>query len=112
MLGSGVTSSHSHADAGEDVDHFGRRLSFFFNSHSDFFEEIGKLRAARRIWAERMQKEFSPKDQRSMMLRTHCQTSGASLTEQDPMNNIIRTTVEAMTGGVAGLRAAVADALR
>ena len=68
----------------------------------NFYLEIAKMRAGRRIWAERLAKEFAPKDQRSLMLRTHCQTSGASLTEQDPMNNIIRTTIEAMAAVFGG----------
>ncbi len=87
---------------GMDVDKFAGRLSFFWCIGMDFYLEIAKLRAARRIWAERMQREFKPKSQRSLMLRTHCQTSGASLTEQDPMNNVIRTTVEAMAAVFGG----------
>ena len=87
---------------GMDVDEFAGRLSFFWCIGMNFYLEIAKLRAARRIWAERMQSEFSPKDSRSLMLRTHCQTSGASLTEQDPMNNVIRTTIEAMAAVFGG----------
>ncbi|MEM7411047.1 MAG: methylmalonyl-CoA mutase [Myxococcota bacterium] len=87
---------------GLDVDAFAGRLSFFWCIGMDFYLEIAKMRAARRIWAERMQKEFAPKKDRSMMLRTHCQTSGASLTEQDPMNNVIRTTIEAMAAVFGG----------
>ncbi len=87
---------------GMDVDKFAGRLSFFWCIGMNFYLEIAKMRAARRIWAERMQQEFAPKDARSMMLRTHCQTSGASLTEQDPMNNVIRTTVEAMAAVFGG----------
>ncbi len=87
---------------GMDVDKFAGRLSFFWCVGMNFYLEIAKLRAARRIWAERMQSEFSPKDSRSLMLRTHCQTSGASLTEQDPMNNVIRTTIEAMAAVFGG----------
>jgi len=87
---------------GMDVDKFAGRLSFFWCIGMNFYLEIAKLRAARRIWAERMQSEFSPKDSRSLMLRTHCQTSGASLTEQDPMNNVIRTTIEAMAAVFGG----------
>ena len=68
----------------------------------NFFMEIAKLRAARLLWSELMQKNFKPKDERSLMLRTHCQTSGVSLTEQDPYNNIMRTTVEAMAGVLGG----------
>ncbi len=87
---------------GMDVDKFAGRLSFFWCIGMNFYMEIAKMRAARRIWAERMQAEFKPKNARSMMLRTHSQTSGASLTEQDPMNNVIRTTVEAMASVFGG----------
>jgi methylmalonyl-CoA mutase len=87
---------------GLDIDKFAGRLSFFWCIGMNFYLEVAKMRAARRIWAERIQKEFSPKDPRSAMLRTHCQTSGASLTEQDPMNNVIRTTVEAMAAVFGG----------
>ena len=87
---------------GLDVDDFAGRLSFFWCIGMDFYLEIAKMRAARRIWAERMRKEFAPKKASSLMLRTHCQTSGASLTEQDPMNNVIRTTVEAMAAVFGG----------
>jgi methylmalonyl-CoA mutase len=87
---------------GLDVDDFAGRLSFFWCIGMDFYLEIAKMRAARRIWAERMRREFAPKKSGSLMLRTHCQTSGASLTEQDPMNNVIRTTVEAMAAVFGG----------
>jgi methylmalonyl-CoA mutase len=87
---------------GLDVDAFAGRLSFFWCIGMNFYLEIAKMRAARRIWAERMQAEFAPKRAESLMLRTHCQTSGASLTEQDPMNNVIRTTVEAMAAVFGG----------
>jgi methylmalonyl-CoA mutase len=87
---------------GMNVDQFAGRLSFFWCIGMNFYLEIAKMRAARRIWAERMQKEFAPKNARSLMLRTHCQTSGASLTEQDPMNNMIRTTIEAMAAVFGG----------
>ncbi len=87
---------------GLDVDAFAGRLSFFWCIGMNFYLEIAKMRAGRRIWAERMRDEFAPKRAESLMLRTHCQTSGASLTEQDPMNNIIRTTVEAMAAVFGG----------
>jgi len=87
---------------GLSVDQFAGRLSFFWCIGMNFYLEIAKMRAARRIWAERMQREFAPKSPRGMMLRTHCQTSGASLTEQDPMNNIVRTTIEAMAAVFGG----------
>jgi methylmalonyl-CoA mutase len=87
---------------GLDIDAFAGRLSFFWCIGMNFYLEVAKMRAARRIWAERMRAEFAPKKDRSLMLRTHCQTSGASLTEQDPMNNVIRTTVEAMAAVFGG----------
>jgi len=87
---------------GMDIDEFAGRLSFFWCIGMNFYLEVAKMRAGRRIWAERLQEEFAPKDPKSLMLRTHCQTSGASLTEQDPMNNIIRTTIEAMAAVFGG----------
>jgi len=87
---------------GLSVDDFAGRLSFFWCIGMNFYLEIAKLRAARRLWAEHMRDEFSAQSPRSMMLRTHCQTSGASLTEQDPMNNIIRTSVEALAAIFGG----------
>ena len=87
---------------GLKVDEFAPRLSFFFAIGMNFFMEIAKLRAARYLWATAMQELFAPKDERSLMLRTHCQTSGVSLTEQDAYNNIVRTTVEAMAAALGG----------
>jgi methylmalonyl-CoA mutase len=87
---------------GLDVDAFAGRLSFFWCIGMNFYLEIAKMRAARRIWAERMRAEFAPEKPGSLMLRTHCQTSGASLTEQDPMNNVVRTTIEAMAAVFGG----------
>jgi methylmalonyl-CoA mutase len=87
---------------GLDIDQFAGRLSFFFAIGMNFYMEVAKLRAARLLWATLMKKHFQPKQQASLMLRTHCQTSGASLTEQDPFNNIIRTTVEAMAAVFGG----------
>jgi methylmalonyl-CoA mutase len=86
---------------GADVDAFASRLSFFFAIGMDFFMEVAKLRAARVLW-HRLMKQFDPKKPGSLMLRTHCQTSGVSLTEQDPYNNIVRTTVEAMAAVLGG----------
>jgi methylmalonyl-CoA mutase len=86
---------------GLDVDAFAGRLSFFFAIGMDFFMEIAKLRAARLLWA-RIMRQFDPKKPASLMLRTHCQTSGVSLTEQDPYNNIVRTTIEAMAAVLGG----------
>ncbi len=87
---------------GLKVDDFAPRLSFFFAIGMNFFMEIAKLRAARWLWATLMKKYFDPKTEKSMMLRTHCQTSGVSLTEQDPYNNIVRTTIEAMAAVLGG----------
>jgi methylmalonyl-CoA mutase len=87
---------------GLDIDAFAGRLSFFFAIGMSFYMEVAKLRAARLLWATLVRKHFAPKRAESMMLRTHCQTSGASLTEQDPYNNVIRTTVEAMAAVFGG----------
>jgi len=88
--------------AGLDVDRFAPRLSFFFDSHLDFFEEIAKFRAARRIWARRMREQFGAKDPRSWMVRFHTQTAGVSLTAQQPENNIVRTAFEALAAVLGG----------
>jgi methylmalonyl-CoA mutase len=87
---------------GLDVDEFAGRLSFFFAIGMNFYMEVAKLRAARLLWATLVKKHFNPNKAASLMLRTHCQTSGASLTEQDPFNNVIRTTVEAMAAVMGG----------
>jgi len=87
---------------GLDIDAFAGRLSFFFAIGMSFYMEVAKLRAARLLWATLVKQHFNPKQQGSLMLRTHCQTSGASLTEQDPFNNVIRTTVEAMAAVFGG----------
>ena len=89
-------------DAGMDVDSFAPRLSFFFNSHSDFFEEIAKFRAARRIWARTMKDRFGARNPRSWMLRFHTQTAGVSLTAQQPYNNVVRTALQALAGVLGG----------
>ena len=89
-------------DAGLDVDTFAPRISFFFNAHSDFFEEIAKYRAARRIWAHVMRDRFKAKNPRSWQLRFHTQTAGVSLTAQQPYNNVIRTALQAMAGVMGG----------
>ncbi|HRQ80125.1 MAG TPA: methylmalonyl-CoA mutase [Azospirillaceae bacterium] len=93
------------------VDKFAPRLSFFFSIGMNFFMEIAKLRAARQLWATLMQEKFEPKDARSLALRTHCQTSGVSLTEQDPYNNVIRTAVEAMAAVLGGTQSLHTNAL-
>jgi len=95
-LADGIEYARAGVAAGLNVDRFAPRLSFFWAIGMNFFMEIAKMRAARLIWAALMQKNFAPKDPRSLSLRTHCQTSGWSLTAQDPYNNIMRTMVEAM----------------
>lgn len=100
-LADGVEYVRTAVAAGQDVDTFAPRLSFFFGIGMNFFMEVAKLRAARMLWSELME-PFAPKDPRSKMLRTHCQTSGVSLTAKDPYNNIIRTTVEAMAAVLGG----------
>jgi len=89
-------------DAGLDVDDFAPRLSFFFNSHSDFFEEIAKFRAARRLWAEIMRDRFGARHDRSWKLRFHTQTAGVSLTAQQPYNNVVRTALQALAAVLGG----------
>ena len=88
--------------AGLDVDEFAPRLSFFFNSHNDFFEEVAKFRAARRIWAKVMRDRFGAKDPRSLQLRFHTQTAGCSLTAQQPYNNVVRVTLQALAAVMGG----------
>ena len=89
-------------DAGLDVDDFAPRLSFFFNAHSDFFEEIAKYRAARTLWAEVMRERFGAKDERSWKMRFHSQTAGVSLTAQQPYNNVVRTALQALSAVLGG----------
>jgi methylmalonyl-CoA mutase, N-terminal domain len=89
-------------DAGLDVDEFVPRISFFFNSHSDFFEEIAKYRAARKLWAEAMKHRFGAKNPRSWQLRFHTQTAGVSLTTQQPYNNVVRTALQALAAVLGG----------
>jgi methylmalonyl-CoA mutase N-terminal domain/subunit len=101
-LANGLTYVEKAVERGLDVDDFAPRLSFFFDAHIDFFEEIAKFRAARRIWAKEMKRRFNPKKERSLWLRFHTQTAGVSLTAQQPENNIIRTTIEAMAAVLGG----------
>jgi methylmalonyl-CoA mutase N-terminal domain/subunit len=89
-------------DAGLDVDVFAPRISFFFNAHSDFFEEIAKYRAARRLWAEVMRERFGARSERSLKLRFHAQTAGVSLTAQQPYNNVVRTALQALAAVLGG----------
>ncbi len=101
-LADGIEYVQAAIAGGQVVDKFAPRLSFFFAIGMNFFMEIAKLRAARFLWSEYMQHLFAPTDPRSLMLRTHCQTSGVSLTSQDPYNNVVRTTVEAMAAVLGG----------
>jgi methylmalonyl-CoA mutase N-terminal domain/subunit len=101
-LADGFTYVELGLKRGLDVDDFVPRLSFFFNCHNDFFEEIAKFRAARRIWAREMKTRFGAKKDRSCWLRFHTQTAGCSLTEQQPENNIIRTTIQALAAVLGG----------
>ena len=101
-IADGIEYVRTAIDSGMDVDKFAPRLSFFFAIGMNFFMEIAKLRAARILWSTLMEEKFSPKDQRSLLLRTHCQTSGVSLTSKDPYNNIMRTTIEGMSAVLGG----------
>lgn len=101
-LADGFAYVDAGIDAGLQIDDFVPRLSFFFNAHIDFFEEIAKYRAARRIWAKRMRDHYGSKDERSLKLRFHIQTAGCSLTAPQPENNIIRTAIEALAGVLGG----------
>ena len=101
-LKDGLTYVERAVERGLDVDDFAPRLSFFFNAHIDFFEEIAKYRAARRIWARELRDTFGAKNPKSMLMRTHCQTAGVSLTAQQPLVNIVRTTIEALAGVLGG----------
>jgi methylmalonyl-CoA mutase, N-terminal domain len=101
-LKDGLTYVEQAVARGLDVDAFAPRLSFFFNAHIDFFEEIAKYRAARRIWARELRDAFGAKDERSLLMRFHTQTAGVSLTAQQPLNNIVRTAIEALAGVLGG----------
>jgi methylmalonyl-CoA mutase N-terminal domain/subunit len=101
-LANGIAYVEAAVQAGLKVDEFAPRLSFFFNSHADFLEEVAKFRAARRLWAKIMKERFGAKDPRSLMLRFHTQTAGCTLTAQQPLNNIIRTAFEALSAVLGG----------
>jgi methylmalonyl-CoA mutase len=101
-IADGIEYVRAAIASGLDVDSFAPRLSFFFAIGMDFFMEVAKLRAARLLWSTLMAEKFSPKNERSLMLRTHCQTSGVSLTAGDPYNNIMRTTIEALAAALGG----------
>ena len=110
-LRDGMEYVESGLKRGMPVDAFAPRLSFFFNSHNEFFEEICKLRAARRIWAHAMRERFGAKQERSWLMRTHVQTAGCSLTEQQPLNNIVRVAYQAMAGVLGGCQSLHTDSM-
>jgi methylmalonyl-CoA mutase N-terminal domain/subunit len=101
-LKDGFTYVENAIERGVPVDEFAPRLSFFFNAHIDFFEEIAKYRAARRIWARELRETYGAKSERSWLMRFHTQTAGVSLTAQQPLNNIVRTAIEALAGVLGG----------
>jgi methylmalonyl-CoA mutase N-terminal domain/subunit len=101
-LGNGMAYVEAAVKAGLDIDKFGPRLSFFFNAHSNFLEEVAKFRAARRMWARIMREHFKAKNPRSWMLRFHTQTAGSTLTAQQPENNIVRTAIQALAAVMGG----------
>jgi methylmalonyl-CoA mutase N-terminal domain/subunit len=102
-LADGLAYVEESVKRGMDIDEFAPRLSFFFDVHNDFFEEIAKFRAARRIWARKMKDKYGAKNPKSWMLRTHAQTAGVSLTAQQPVNNVVRVAVQAMAGVLGGV---------
>jgi len=103
-IGDGICYVEEAVKRGLNVDEFAPRLSFFWNLHNDFLEEVAKLRAARRMWAKIMKERFGAKNPRSMMLRTHAQTAGAALTAQQPINNVVRVAIQALAGVAGGVQ--------
>lgn len=110
-LADGLGYVKAGIERGMAVDDFAPRLSYFFNSHNDFFEEIAKLRAARRIWARELREHYGAKDPRSWKLRTHVQTAGCSLTAQQPLNNIVRVAIQALAGVLGGCQSLHTDSM-
>jgi methylmalonyl-CoA mutase N-terminal domain/subunit len=110
-LRNGIEYVQYGIDAGLDVDTFAPRISFFFNAHNDFFEEIAKFRAARRLWAHVMRDRFGARNPRSWQLRFHAQTAGVSLTAQQPFNNVVRTAVQALAAVLGGTQSLHTNAL-
>ena len=108
-LANGFAYVEAAIAAGEDVNAFGKRLSFFFNSHIDFFEEIGKFRAARRIWARWMKERYGATEERALLCRFHTQTAGVSLTAQQPENNIARVGIQALAAAIGGTQSLHTD---
>jgi methylmalonyl-CoA mutase N-terminal domain/subunit len=101
-LANGLTYVQAALDRGLSIDEFAPRLSFFFNAHNNFLEEVAKFRAARRLWAELVQERFAPRDPRSLWLRFHTQTAGSTLTAQQPMNNVVRVAIQALAAVCGG----------
>jgi methylmalonyl-CoA mutase N-terminal domain/subunit len=101
-LANGLTYVRAALDRGLDIDGFAPRLSFFFNAHNNFLEEVAKFRAARRLWAELVRERFAPKDPRSLWLRFHTQTAGSTLTAQQPQNNVVRVAIQALAAVCGG----------
>src|SRR5258708_10070516 len=95
-LAKGIAYCHAAVEAGLSPDEFGERLSFFFNAHNDFFQEVAKFRAARRLWARIMKERFDATNEKAMALRFHAQTGGSPLTAQQPQNNIRRVPIQAL----------------
>ena len=110
-LYAGLTYVEEVIEAGLSIDDFAPRLSFFFDIHSDFFEEIAKLRAARRIWAQEIERRYHPQNPRSMLLRTHAQTAGVSLSAQQPYNNVARVALQALAAVLGGTQSLHTNAL-
>jgi methylmalonyl-CoA mutase N-terminal domain/subunit len=110
-LGDGLAYVKASVERGLDIDSFAPRISFFFNAHNDFFEEIAKYRAARRIWARQMREVFGAKSPRSWWLRFHTQTAGVSLTAQQPENNIVRVAIQALAGVLGGTQSLHTDGM-
>jgi methylmalonyl-CoA mutase, N-terminal domain len=111
-LGNGIAYVEAAIRAGLDVDKFAPRLSFFFNAHSNFLEEVAKFRAARRMWAKIMRDRFKAKNPKSWMLRFHTQTAGSTLTAQQPENNIVRTAIQAMAAVLGGTQSSAHEFVR
>jgi methylmalonyl-CoA mutase, N-terminal domain len=107
----GFTYVEEAIKAGLDIDEFAPRLSFFFNAHNDFFEEIAKYRTARRLWARELKRRFQPKHERALRLRFHTQTSGETLTVQQPYNNVVRVAIQALAGILGGTQSLHTNAL-
>ena len=107
----GLTYVQEAVAAGLWIDAFAPRLSFFFDVHSDFLEEMPKFRAARRIWAREIEQRYHPHNPRSLLLRTHAQTAGVSLTAQQPYNNIVRVALQALAGSLGGTQSLHTNAL-